>query len=119
MPTSVDLTSLGLVDKGTSEIQTGNPNIEHDPFDKMRVDPAAYRIIPLIYSAGKDGNYGLARDRTPNANGNVYSWRNAQGTPYDLNYAIVRGWPNNLDNDGIAAKGAHLNNIDNHHLSAR
>jgi prepilin-type N-terminal cleavage/methylation domain-containing protein len=42
-----------------SDIQTTNATKDHDPFDTRRVDPAAYRTIPLIYSAGSDGKYGI------------------------------------------------------------
>ncbi|GAB4133976.1 MAG: hypothetical protein Kow0040_17040 [Thermogutta sp.] len=34
-------------------------NRDHDPFDPMRVDPGAWRLVPLIYSAGPDGVFGL------------------------------------------------------------
>lgn len=32
---------------------------DHDPFDVFRVDPNAYRLIPLIYSPGRDESSGL------------------------------------------------------------
>lgn len=32
----------------------------HDPFDPQRVDPAGYALVPLIVSAGPDGQYGLS-----------------------------------------------------------
>src|SRR5262249_21690200 len=31
----------------------------HDPFDLFRVDPAAFRLVPLIYSGGRDESTGL------------------------------------------------------------
>jgi hypothetical protein len=34
---------------------------DHDPFDVFRVDPAAFRLIPLVYSAGRDEEYGIHR----------------------------------------------------------
>ena len=37
-----------------SEIQTGDPVNDHDPFDSRRIYSANYRLIPLIYSAGPD-----------------------------------------------------------------
>lgn len=35
--------------------QAGNPQEDHDPFDPFNADPKAYRLVPLIYSAGPDG----------------------------------------------------------------
>ncbi|MGA2799146.1 MAG: type II secretion system protein [Thermoguttaceae bacterium] len=37
-----------------SEIQSGDPVNDHDPFDSRRTCPANYRLIPLVYSAGPD-----------------------------------------------------------------
>ncbi len=42
-----------------SPLQTGDPDSDHDPFDPMKVDSGAYRLVPLIYSAGADGLSGL------------------------------------------------------------
>jgi hypothetical protein len=41
-----------------SDMQTGDPVNDHDPFDPRKVDTLAYRVFPLIYSAGPDGAYG-------------------------------------------------------------
>jgi hypothetical protein len=35
---------------------------DHDPFDVFRRDPFAYRLVPLIYSPGRDESYGLVSD---------------------------------------------------------
>jgi prepilin-type N-terminal cleavage/methylation domain-containing protein len=32
---------------------------DHDPFDIFRVDPAAFRLVPLVYSAGRDEELGI------------------------------------------------------------
>jgi hypothetical protein len=32
---------------------------DHDPYDSFRVEPLAYRLIPLIYSAGRDEALGV------------------------------------------------------------
>jgi prepilin-type N-terminal cleavage/methylation domain-containing protein len=37
-----------------SDIQTGDPVNDHDPFDSRRTNSSAYRLIPFIYSAGPD-----------------------------------------------------------------
>ncbi len=42
-----------------SNIQVANANTNHDPFDPRHADTGAYHLIPLIYSAGSDGKYGL------------------------------------------------------------
>jgi hypothetical protein len=32
---------------------------DHDPFDVYRVDPLAFRLVPLIYSGGRDETFGI------------------------------------------------------------
>ncbi len=32
---------------------------DHDPFDLYRSDPKAFRLVPLIFSAGQDQRYGI------------------------------------------------------------
>lgn len=32
---------------------------DHDPFDVFRVDQSSFRLIPLIYSAGRDETFGI------------------------------------------------------------
>jgi hypothetical protein len=39
-------------------------NGDHDPFDLFRVEPAAFRLVPLIYSAGRDEELGILDDPT-------------------------------------------------------
>ncbi|MCC7475598.1 MAG: prepilin-type N-terminal cleavage/methylation domain-containing protein [Pirellulales bacterium] len=50
--------------------QLGNPNpnnavwtsaaaADHDPFDLFRQDPLAFRLVPLIYSGGRDETFGI------------------------------------------------------------
>ncbi|MEX0936930.1 MAG: prepilin-type N-terminal cleavage/methylation domain-containing protein [Pirellulales bacterium] len=43
-----------------SDLQTGDFEKDHDPFDPFRADPDAYRLLPLIYSAGPDDELGIA-----------------------------------------------------------
>jgi prepilin-type N-terminal cleavage/methylation domain-containing protein len=79
---------------------------DHDPFDPMQVDtnngagggPSGWRLVPLIYSAGRDGQYGIGRD---NGNGTSYVWNNNT-------YQQVWGSP-----DGTTYR---LDNIHNHRL---
>lgn len=37
-------------------------DLDHDPFDIFRRDRLAFRLQPLIYSAGNDGRYGIERN---------------------------------------------------------
>jgi hypothetical protein len=32
---------------------------DHDPFDMFRLDPLAFRMVPLIYSGGRDETFGI------------------------------------------------------------
>jgi prepilin-type N-terminal cleavage/methylation domain-containing protein len=34
---------------------------DHDPFDMFRVDPTSYRLVPLVYSDGRDEGPGIDR----------------------------------------------------------
>ena len=36
---------------------------DHDPFDLFRADPMAFRLVPLIYSRGRDEDFGIRRCR--------------------------------------------------------
>lgn len=40
----------------TRTLQTGNAVADHDPLDPMKVAPADYRVIPLIFSGGPQGS---------------------------------------------------------------
>ena len=42
---------------------------DHDPFDLFRRDPLAFRLVPLIYSPGRDESSGLVSDT------NFVTWR--------------------------------------------
>ena len=58
---SANHTTGGVVD-GYSDIQSGDPTKDHDPFDPHRADQAAYHLIPLIYSEGAtpgDKDHGI------------------------------------------------------------
>jgi prepilin-type N-terminal cleavage/methylation domain-containing protein len=77
---------------------------DHDPFDPMRVDQFAWRLIPLIYSAGPDGKYGIAEDATNGA----YVWNN--DTYYNPSTKLPEPWG---ATDGT---GSRLDNLHNHRL---
>lgn len=42
-----------------SDLQTCDYNTDHDPFDSQRIEGLSFRLVPLIYSAGPDGEYGI------------------------------------------------------------
>ena len=56
-----------------SDMQSGDATKDHDPFDPRRVDNLAYRLFPLIYSAGPDGAFG--EDGSTNNPGGVENHR--------------------------------------------
>ena len=50
-----------------TEKQTGNALDDHDPFDPLKLDAAAYRLHPLVYSGGPDGVKDVAYDNESGA----------------------------------------------------
>jgi hypothetical protein len=100
---------------------------DHDPFDGRKVDPDAWRLIPLIYSAGPDGIYDIMRDSLyPSTDVTVQpSWsdpfyfvdgatRNRSGLPVDSSSN------DSVTNPLTAANGSldHYDNIHNHRIEA-
>jgi prepilin-type N-terminal cleavage/methylation domain-containing protein len=89
--------------RDVSDIQTGNPVTDHDPFDTRNVEPGAFRMIPLIYSSGPDKKYGIevSEDLHFNGDPNQFPTSGEQvGTP--------------VSEDGIS--NTHFDNIHNHHI---
>lgn len=98
---------------------------DHDPFDPRIVDPIAFRLTPLIYSAGPDGVYGVTRhDDDPT----MEHWLCDPYDAFDANGVIraLKGSP--LSDAARAAleqagetipSGGELDNIHNHALGAR
>lgn len=87
---------------------------DHDPLDTRRVDPAAWRLMPLVYSAGADGEFGLWMKFKNEGNPDpYYIWNNntyvpAQD-PADGKWYLM----------GQPIAGTHYDNIHNHRLEAR
>lgn len=94
---------------------------DHDPFDVFRVDNRAFRLVPLIYSPGRDESSGL------NAATDYVTWPKAAGvtvnnnspylqprlTPYELD-------PPNLDSYlGTKVDETVTDDIHNHLLGLR
>jgi prepilin-type N-terminal cleavage/methylation domain-containing protein len=99
-----------------TEMQTGDYENDHDPFDPLRLDPTAFRMVPYIYSAGPDKEYGLAHDDPTNPWVFQYGFMSANGTRVDRLYehavALQIGEPL-ADPSGAATQN---DNITNHSL---
>jgi prepilin-type N-terminal cleavage/methylation domain-containing protein len=87
-----------------TDLQTGDPINDHDPLDHKKVDGGAYRLVPLIYSAGSDGDLpnsaGYAINREDN-----YEWKNDT-------YGAGKGI-------GAPSGAGAYDNISNHRLGQR
>jgi prepilin-type N-terminal cleavage/methylation domain-containing protein len=79
---------------GLSQIQSGDPVSDHDPFDTNNVDAVAFRLIPLIISAGQDGYINYRTDVSPPMQ-EIYNL----GINMGQKGAIFNGYP--FDNDHI------------------
>jgi len=81
--------AAGFLGPSVSALQSGDPVLDHDPFDPYLIDPTAYRLVPLIYSAGPDGEYGIYSDNDSSGTYTPfdYRYRNRQGSdvrdPFD------------------------------------
>jgi hypothetical protein len=87
-----------------SDIQTNNPTTNHDPFDTRNVDADAFHTIPLIYSPGPNGKYGIEFSE-------AYQF---QGTPFS-GAGLQIGEPSALD----GSPTDYQDNITNHHIEVR
>ncbi len=93
-----------------TQLQTGDPVNDHDPLDPYKVDSNAWRMVPLVYSAGPDGIYDIELK-----------------AGYDITnpYAGEVGKPKDLANESRTAPGPangtldHYDNIHNHRLEVR
>jgi prepilin-type N-terminal cleavage/methylation domain-containing protein len=93
-----------------TEEKRNDPKKYHDQFDPHEIDPKAFPLMPLIYSAGGDGQYDI--NRKEQGSGNVNS-------PYsDMNV----GKPEDQDNYVQGPKDGTINafdNITNHMLQLK
>jgi prepilin-type N-terminal cleavage/methylation domain-containing protein len=101
---------------------------DHDPFDVYRIDEQAYRLVPLIFSAGPDETFGIRLVKPHVALRGVRN--NKQGGQVNPNtWLSIRPWPYTLseaDDDGQqvylgvdSGEGASTDNIHNHLLGDR
>ncbi|MFV2068845.1 MAG: type II secretion system protein [Pirellulales bacterium] len=93
---------------------------DHDPFDPFHLDPEAYRIVPLIYSAGPDQEYGIINN---NVSGN-FEYPRPQGArpppPQALSPYVVVNTADNLRMGDIdpTNPAAATDNMHNHLIGA-
>jgi hypothetical protein len=94
-------------------------DVDHDPFDPRRVSmgkpsdnpfiPRGWRLVPLIYSAGPDGEYGIGA--FPSGAGSDVWWSNSGSS--DDHYAFGFGIPNRTSS---SPSWRHFDNIHNHRI---
>jgi len=98
--------------KGLSEIQSGDFTIDHDPFDSRNIDSDAFRLVPLIISAGQDG-YINNITTDPNAKLDIFNLDINMGKNIHFN-----GYPcdgAHIDIGGVTGPAAY-DDIHNHHI---
>jgi hypothetical protein len=110
-----------LGDPGNSLWQSAASG-DHDPFDMYRVDPNSFRLVPLIYSTGRDEAYGI---QTADS---YAALRGLDKRRLNDDYAIDDWqplWPWNKVSNSVGYLGAALpeggaaDNIHNHLLGRR
>jgi len=107
-----------------SDIQTGDPINDHDPFDSRQIFNITgeyYRLVPLIYSAGPDKKYGINIISTASGSGYFYGIDLLTLKLDDLNQytAPDSTQPNIYAGSPVAENGisnTHLDNIHNHRI---
>lgn len=89
-------------------------NTDHDPFDSRKIDvkgagagdyARGWRLAPLIYSAGPDGEYGIGTDT---GSGSPYEWGTDSAGRPSKHYQAMWGKP--ADSNGET----RLDNVHNH-----
>lgn len=106
-----------------SDIQSRNASSSPDPFDPLRVDGrATYALFPLIFSAGKDGNYGVETDFDINPSNNANP-ANPSNPDFDMfHYSTAINDPYYVSNKSYLGRPAPLDaadNITNHTIDSR
>jgi len=106
---------------GTETTPSAAAASDHDPFDTRRVDPAAWKLLPLIYSAGRGGENGVwvapknepSPAGWPKDKGRMYVWTNNTYNwiwDDDLKRNVLMGQP---------IGSTHFDNIHNHRIEAQ
>ena len=89
---------------GFSEIQSGDPNKDHDPFDTQLLEPNSYHLIPLIYT-GVLSTSGTA-SYTINTGGAGGASVDFKGDPYHAE----------ISNPSIGTPVSGIPPVHNHHV---
>ena len=77
----------------SSDMQVPDPQGHHDPFDPLKIQPAAYSLIPLIWSNGPDGISDMGMPPTgPNGFG-IASATLASLYPWTYSFPAVTSLP--------------------------
>lgn len=104
---------------------------DHDPFDMYRRDRFAFRLVPLIYSAGNDEEFGIETNDVEqvwytaggvtNANPNVppYSYFAPHLSPYQQISPTIPFTGTPIDGSGQPNTAAATDNIHNHLVGTR
>ncbi len=119
--------------RAVTDLQTGDPVHDPDPFDFRGVDQftqagqidsadtdRGYRLMPLIYSSGPDGKPDIKGDHEDTSNGTFLNYAIHFNDPYVKlsgddqvpGAVIMIGAPYDFDQDGFE----HMDNITNHRL---
>ncbi len=118
----VDANTLGMP-QANNQVWMTAASGDHDPFDLYRVDAGGIRLIPLVFSAGGDGEYGLIMmDEYVPLRGipNIQAAANISSWPQRLPYFPVSDENGNDVFLGTAFdRGAATDNIHNHLLGRR
>ncbi len=99
-----------------SELQSGDAQADHDPFDSLRQDDDAYRLVPLIYSGGPDGEYDIVAGGTGTADlTNPDPYREVGNAGFETRV----GTPYNDSTTGDTSESNWHDNIHNHLIGTR
>lgn len=112
-----------------SQIWKSTAVADHDPYDVFRQDEAAFRLVPLIYSAGRDEGLAIRSAEQFAKRESYVAWRGVKNpeilpamkswqplTPYKL---ITDPADNTDVYLGTAIDGAATDNVHNHLLGKR
>ncbi|HEX2476434.1 MAG TPA: prepilin-type N-terminal cleavage/methylation domain-containing protein [Lacipirellulaceae bacterium] len=100
---------------------------DHDPFDVYRVERPAFRLVPLIFSAGRDETFGIRLVKPHVALRGLRSPGELQQIPNRNNWPIILPWglsEPDVTGDRVflgidSGEGASTDNIHNHLLGDR
>jgi prepilin-type N-terminal cleavage/methylation domain-containing protein len=99
---------------------------DHDPFDLFRSEEDAFRLVPLIYSPGRDEQYGVIVGADPSVDPNYIPWPQPPAAVVSVTLAPPHFNPRLLPYFttlpafiGTAANETATDNIHNHLIGGR